>query len=46
MVGWTNIYRVLSYKERKLEWDENLLSMQDSDFNIQALLKGCKIRLR
>lgn len=42
MVGWTNIYRVLSYKERKLEWDENLLSMQDSDFNIQALLKGCK----
>lgn len=42
MVGWTNIYRVASYKERKLEWDENLLSMQDSDFNIQALLKGCK----
>lgn len=42
MVGWTNIYRVSSYKKRNLVWDEKLLSMQDSDFNIQALLKGCK----
>lgn len=42
MVGWTNIYRCSSIQEKNLYWDENLLSMQDSDFNIQAILKGCK----
>ena len=41
MVGWTNIYRRSSYVKKRLEWDINLLSMQDSDFNIQAILKGC-----
>lgn len=36
---WTNTYRK-SYLERKqILWDENLKSLQDSDFNIQALKK-------
>lgn len=42
MVGWTNIYRRESYIKYGLVWDQNLKSMQDSDFNIQAILKGCK----
>lgn len=42
MVGWTNIYRRDSYIRKGLNWDINLLSMQDSDFNIQAILKGCR----
>lgn len=42
MVGWTNIYRRSSYVDYNLSWDEKLKSMQDSDFNIQAILKGCK----
>ncbi|MCI6160836.1 MAG: glycosyltransferase [Prevotella sp.] len=42
MVGWTNIYKRLSYERKELQWDEQLRSMQDSDFNIQAILKGCK----
>lgn len=42
MVGWTNIYRCASIYKKGLHWDEMLLSMQDSDFNIQAILKGCK----
>ncbi len=40
MVGWTNIYRRESIVSFHLSWDERLLSMQDSDFNIQAILKG------
>lgn len=42
MVGWTNIYRRTSYVEKGLYWDERLKSMQDTDFNIQSILKGCK----
>ncbi|MDT3388558.1 MAG: glycosyltransferase [Bacteroidota bacterium] len=42
MVGWTNIYKRISYEMKGLLWDEKLKSMQDSDFNIQAILKGCK----
>lgn len=40
MVGWTNIYRRSSVKKYNLLWDTKLKSMQDSDFNISALLKG------
>ena len=40
MVGWTNIYRRDSLVKFNLRWDERLLSMQDSDFNIQALVSG------
>lgn len=40
MVGWTNIYRRTSIIKYKLQWDVKLLSLQDSDFNIQNLVKG------
>lgn len=41
-VGWTNIYRRSSLVEKGLSWDEKLLSLQDSDFNIQSILTGLK----
>lgn len=37
---WTNIYRTEILKQKKLSWDTNLLSFQDSDYNIQSLLHG------
>lgn len=40
MVGWTNIYRRSSVVKYNLSWDTKLKSMQDSDFNISAMLKG------
>jgi len=42
MVGWTNIYRRKSVVAYGLRWDEKILSMQDSDFNIQSILLGLK----
>ena len=42
MVGWTNIYRRSSLVVSGHKWDENILSMQDSDFNIQSLIKGLR----
>lgn len=39
-VGWTNIYRRKSIEKVCLIWDEKIKSLQDSDFNIQSLLKG------
>ncbi len=42
MVGWTNIYKRISVLEFNLEWDTNIMSLQDSDWNIQAIVKGCK----
>ena len=36
----TNIYRRTSLLRAGLTWDERLLSIQDSDFNLQALLSG------
>ena len=41
-VVWNNIYRVASLLRRGMSWDENLLSLQDSDYNIQSILKGLK----
>ncbi len=35
-----NIYRTASIRAKRLLWDTHLQSYQDSDFNIQALLKG------
>ncbi len=50
---WTNIYRRRSLIVKDIQWDENILSLQDSDFNIQSILKdmtydyaekdGCKV---
>lgn len=37
-----NIYRTESIREKKLLWDTNLRSLQDCDFNIQAIIKGLK----
>lgn len=40
MVGWTNIYKVKSIVDNNLTWDESLLSLQDSDWNLHAILSG------
>lgn len=42
MVGWTNIFRRDSLEKFGHKWDERILSMQDSDFNIQSILLGMK----
>lgn len=39
-VVWNNIYRRESLVKHKLFWDEEILSKQDSDYNMQALFKG------
>ena len=41
-IVWSNIYRTKTLREKKLFWDTNLLSYQDSDYNIQAILHGLK----
>lgn len=41
-VVWNNIYRRASLKKYNLRWDDRLLSLQDSDLNIQAILAGMK----
>lgn len=40
-IGWTNIYRRESILQYNLRWDENLLSKQDTEFNLQSVFKGC-----
>ena len=40
MVGWTNIYKRQSLIDYNVMWDEQLLSLQDSDYNIQSLVSG------
>lgn len=42
VVGWTNIYRRQSIEDHNLRWDINILSLQDADWNIQAILSGMK----
>lgn len=37
---WTNIYRRSFLLKNNLEWDEDLTSLQDSDFNIRSLACG------
>ena len=39
-VVWNNIYRRSSLLKINAVWDVNLLSLQDSDFNIQTLANG------
>ncbi len=41
IIGWTNIYRREPYISKELVWDERILSLQDTDFNLQSILKGC-----
>lgn len=38
----SNIYRKTSLNRLKIQWDTNLKSLQDSDFNIQCLINGAK----
>lgn len=40
----TNIYRVASVRRAGLVWDERLLSLQDADFNLQALQAGLRYK--
>lgn len=37
-----NIWRTSSLRNHGITWDERLLSLQDADFNIQALLRNLK----
>lgn len=41
-VVWNNIYRTESLKKYNIHWDEQLLSLQDADFNLRAILSGMK----
>lgn len=41
---WTNTYRKSFFDRTNIRWDENLASMQDSDFNIQCLSIGAKYK--
>lgn len=41
-IVWNNIYRTEALRRHGLTWDTSILSYQDSDFNIQALLHGLK----
>ena len=41
-VVWSNIYRAKSLLSHNISWDENILSLQDSDFNLQVLLTHLK----
>ena len=42
MTGWTNIYRASCFEKYGLRWDEDVLSMQDSDFSFQMILSDMK----
>ena len=37
-----NIYRADALRSHSITWETQLHSFQDSDFNIQALLRGLK----
>lgn len=41
-IVWNNIYRVEALRKSGIMWDTNLLSLQDADFNLQALVAGLK----
>lgn len=41
-VVWNNIYRTQSLRANCIRWDEQLLSLQDAQFNIDTILCGMK----
>lgn len=43
-IVWNNIYKKESIVRNKLYWEEELLSLQDADYNIQAITKGLKYK--
>lgn len=43
-IVWNNIYRTSALRKSGVRWDENLLSLQDADFNISAIASGMKYK--
>lgn len=41
-IVWNNIYRTGALRSHRLSWDERLLSLQDADFNMQAIVAGLR----
>lgn len=41
-IVWNNIYRTQSLRQAGICWDEQLLSLQDADYNMQSLLAGLR----
>lgn len=41
---WTNIYKKDSLIKNKILWDEKLISLQDSDFNLTCLYKNLQFK--
>lgn len=41
-IVWSNIYRAASIRKANLIWDTELLSLQDADFNVQAIMAGLR----
>lgn len=41
-VVWNNIYRTQTLRQKGILWDEQLLSLQDADFNVQTLMANMR----
>lgn len=41
-IVWNNIYRTASLRKFGVKWDEQLLSLQDADFNVSSLVSGMR----
>ncbi|MGM9697514.1 MAG: glycosyltransferase family 2 protein [Prevotella sp.] len=41
-IVWSNIYKADAIKKARLTWDTRLLSLQDADFNVQAIMAGLR----
>lgn len=41
-IVWSNIYRADAIRKARLTWDNRLLSLQDADFNVQAIMAGLR----
>ena len=41
-IVWNNIYRTASLRYYKIRWDEQLLSLQDADFNVATIIARLK----
>lgn len=41
-IVWNNIYRCTSLQKYNISWDINLLSLQDSQFNLDCILSGMR----
>ena len=42
LIVWSNIYRTNSLRKAEIKWDTKLLSLQDADFNLQAITAGLR----